>query len=104
MIKSKITKNTKNKPAGKDEQKKKSKGVRFQMTQILKLSDREYKINRNRRRHISTKTLSKDVHGSFIYNGQNLDIALMFIHRKMNKQIVIYSFSEILLINKKEMN
>lgn len=70
---------------------------------MLNCFDSDSKINKNRR-HISTKTLSKDVHGSFIYNGRNLDTALMFIHRRMNKQIMIYSFNEILLENKKEMN
>lgn len=45
----------KNKPPGKDEQKKQR--FRSQMTQMTKLSDRKYKISESRRGHMSTKTL-----------------------------------------------
>lgn len=41
-------------------------------------------------------------HDSLIHNSSNLEIAQIFIHRKMDKQFVVYPCNEIVLLNKKK--
>lgn len=52
---------------------------------------------------ISTKIfVYKDVHTRFVDNSQKQETAYMFIHRRMNKQTVVYCWNMRLLTDKKE--
>lgn len=43
--------------------------------------------------------LYKNAHGSFILKGQIPETTQISINRKMNKQIIVYKYKEILLSN-----
>lgn len=57
-----------------------------------------YKRNENM---FPQRDLYVNIHSNFIHNSFKLETIQMFINRKLNKQIVVYSHHGILLSNKK---
>ena len=56
-----------------------------------------------RSENMSTKTpLYQNGHCSFIHNSQQMEIVQLSFNMKLDKQIVVYSYTEFLLNNKKE--
>ena len=50
---------------------------------------------------MSTQTLNMNAYNSFTYDYLNLEATKMFFKRGMNKEIVVYLYSGILLSNRK---
>lgn len=51
---------------------------------------------------IKKKNAYKNIHSSFIHNNLKLGTIHIYIYKRMNKQSVVYSYSGMLLSNKKE--
>lgn len=64
----------------------------------IKHTFEKIKLNKNKQ----TNNLYKDVYNISIYYSPKLKTTKMFINRRMDKQNVLYSYTRILLSNKKE--